>query len=172
MRWGGASCAVCAIILTNVSKQLRFILLTYVFIGSYANYMKGEIASESANSSLWQRFGNWISEHGDEHGFIIGGFMIAGLITGFVLRECLDVQYSAKVPSIAGLISFCVTVYGIGVINIFQPDESKHYSVAAQAVKVIHKGLRDFVGGGRKGRWVTGGAEWSGSRRLAGSPGG
>ena len=90
--------------------------------------------SESANRSLWQRFGNWISEHGDEHGFIIGGFMIAGLITGFVLRECLDVQYSAKVPLIIGLISFGVTVYGIGVINIFQPDESKHYSVAAQAV--------------------------------------
>lgn len=134
MRWGGASYAICTTILTNVSKQLRFILLTYVFIGSYANYMKDEIAPESANRSLWHRFGYWISEHGDEHGFIVGAFMFSGLITGFVLRECLDVQYSAKVPTIVGLISFIVTVYGLGVINIFQPDESKHYSVAAQAV--------------------------------------
>ena len=45
-------------------------------------------------------------------------------------------------------------------------------SEATETWKVIHRGLRDFVGGGRKGRWVTGGAEWSGSRRLAGSPGG
>lgn len=47
------------------------------------------------------------------------------------------------------------------------PMSEKHHSL-----RVIHRGLRDFVGGGRKGWWVTGGAEWSGSRRLAGSPGG
>ena|GEM_PF-4632651 len=26
--------------------------------------------SENQNRNWWQHFGNWISEHGDEHGFI------------------------------------------------------------------------------------------------------
>jgi len=100
--------------------------------------MTGETVSdpdvESRNRNRWQRFGRWVSEHGDEHGFIVGAFMFSGLITGFVLRERLEVQYSAKVPLIVGLLSYIVTVYGLGITNIFQPDKSKHYSVAAQAV--------------------------------------
>ena len=60
------------------------------------------------------------------------------------------------------------TINGIRTYNL---DKLTTLKIDA-LVKVIHRGLRDFVGGGRKGWWVTGGAEWSGSRRLAGSPGG
>jgi len=89
--------------------------------------------SENQNRNWWQRFGNWISEHGDEHGFILGGFVFAGLIAGFILRECLSVRHSDKIPLAIGFISYVVTIAGLGVTNIFQPDKSKHYSVAAQA---------------------------------------
>ena len=89
---------------------------------------------ETQNRSRWQRFGNWVSEHGDEHGFILGGFLFAGLIAGFILRECLGGQYSDRVPFLVGFISYVVTIHGLGVSNFFQPDKSKHYSVAAQAV--------------------------------------
>lgn len=75
--------------------------------------------SENQNRNWWQHFGNWISEHGDEHGFI--------------LRECLSVRHSDKIPLTIGFISYFVTIAGLGVTNIFQPDKSKHYSVAAQA---------------------------------------
>ena len=56
-----------------------------------------------------------------------------GLIAGFILRECLSVRHSDKIPLTIGFISYFVTIAGLGVTNIFQPDKSKHYSVAAQA---------------------------------------
>lgn len=90
--------------------------------------------SESPDRNLWQRFGKWIPEHSAADALIIGILGVLGIVTGLVLRECLDAQYSAKVPLIVGLISYFVTIYSLGVINIFQPDISKHYSVAAQAV--------------------------------------
>ncbi|QCT38693.1 hypothetical protein FBF34_12420 [Arachnia propionica] len=89
--------------------------------------------SENQNRNWWQHFGNWISEHGDEHGFILGGLVFAGLIAGFILRECLSVRHSDKIPLTIGFISYFVTIAGLGVTNIFQPDISKRYSVAAQA---------------------------------------
>ena len=92
--------------------------------------------SENQNRNWWQRFGDWISEHGDKHGFILGGPIIAGLIAGFVLRECLGGQYD-KVSFFAGLFSCAVTVLGLGVSNFLQPDKSKHYSVAAQVACAI-----------------------------------
>lgn len=76
-------------------------------------------SSENQNRNWWQRFGNWISEHGDEHGFILGGFVFAGLIAGFILRECLSVRHSDKIPLAIGFISYVVTIAGLGVTNIF-----------------------------------------------------
>ena len=87
--------------------------------------------SESQNRNRRKRFENWLSEQGDKHGLIIGGFMIVGLIVGFVLRECSRGLHD-QIVFLVGIFSCGVTVLGLGCSNILQPDKNKHYSVATQ----------------------------------------
>ena len=84
--------------------------------------------SESQNRNRRKRFENWLSKQGDKRVF---QSMIAGLIVGFVLRECSRGLHD-QIVFWVGIFSCGVTVLGLGCSNILQPDKNKHYSVATQ----------------------------------------